>query len=74
MIERTLNKTLIEALQYQPAVVLLGARQVGKTTLALQLLDMHKAIYIDLEDYTERDGVMQNPKLFCADKLNISTG
>ncbi len=65
MIERTLTQTLIEALRHQPAVVLLGARQVGKTTLAQQLLSSHKAIYIDLEDYIERAGVMQNPKLFC---------
>ena len=65
MIKRTLTQTLIEALQSQPAVVLLGARQVGKTTLAQHLLTTHKAIYIDLEDYVEREGVMQNPKLFC---------
>lgn len=65
MIERSLTQDLIEALQHQPAVVLLGARQVGKTTLAQHLLTTHKAIYIDLEDYIEREGVMQNPKLFC---------
>lgn len=65
MIKRTLTQALIEALQSQPAVVLLGARQVGKTTLAQHLLSTHKALYIDLEDYVERDGVMQNPKLFC---------
>ncbi|MBK8451941.1 MAG: ATP-binding protein [Thiofilum sp.] len=65
MITRTLTQALLEALQYQPAVVLLGARQVGKTTLAQQLLTTHKALYVDLEDYIERAGVMQNPKLFC---------
>lgn len=65
MIKRSLTQDLIEALQHQPAVVLLGARQVGKTTLAQHLLTTHKAIYIDLEDYIEREGVMQNPRLFC---------
>lgn len=65
MIERTLMPHLLEALQHQPAVVLLGARQVGKTTLAHQLLSTHQVIYLDLEDYVQREGVMQNPKLFC---------
>ncbi len=65
MIKRQIRKTLDNALEEQPAVVLLGARQVGKTTLAQEVLHSRPAIYIDLEDYIERDGVMQNPKLFC---------
>lgn len=65
MIPRTLTYSLTEALKNEPAVVLLGARQVGKTTLAQNLLVTHKSIYIDLEDFIEREGVMQNPKLFC---------
>ena len=65
MIPRTIADSVIEALQHEPAVVLLGARQVGKTTLAQTLLTTYKAIYIDLEDFIEREGVMQNPRLFC---------
>lgn len=65
MIPRTITKLVTDALKHEPAVVLLGARQVGKTTLAQTLLSTHKAIYIDLEDFIEREGIMQNPKLFC---------
>lgn len=61
----SIRQALDNALEDQPAVVLLGARQVGKTTLAQEVLNSRPAIYIDLEDYIERDGVMQNPKLFC---------
>ena len=52
MIPRILANELIHALQHMPAVALLGPRQVGKTTLALELAEahIHKAIsYLDLE-------------------------
>lgn len=49
MIERILQKTLQEALLRQPAVVLLGPRQVGKTTLARQVSMGKPSIYLDLE-------------------------
>ncbi len=52
MIIRTLEKNLIGAINAVPVVALLGPRQVGKTTLALDLV--HKKIgkkihYMDLE-------------------------
>lgn len=37
MIERALKRTLVSDLQFYPAVAILGARQVGKTTLAREL-------------------------------------
>lgn len=49
MIIRLLQKTLQQTLLRQPAVVLLGPRQVGKTTLAHQISEGKKSIYIDLE-------------------------
>jgi predicted AAA+ superfamily ATPase len=49
MITRFLQKTLRETLLRQPAVVLLGPRQVGKTTLAHQVGDEKNSIYLDLE-------------------------
>jgi uncharacterized protein len=52
MIQRNLEKNLIAALQNMPAVALLGPRQVGKTTLALQIAEtslQKKASYLDLE-------------------------
>jgi len=51
MITRALQKNLINALQNMPVVALLGARQVGKTTLAFQVSDLveKETVYLDLE-------------------------
>ncbi len=52
MIHRHLINELINALQNMPAVALLGPRQVGKTTLALEIskANINKPIsYLDLE-------------------------
>ncbi len=52
MIKRNLEETLVKALQNMPVVVLLGARQVGKTTLALSIaaeLIQKESVYLDLE-------------------------
>ena len=43
-----------EALALQPAVALLGPRQVGKTTLARQIADSRPSIYLDLESPPDR--------------------
>src|SRR3546814_9800998 len=52
MISRNIQSQLLEALGQVPVVALLGPRQVGKTTLALQIteekLDKPTA-YLDLE-------------------------
>jgi uncharacterized protein len=50
---RQLISQVREELNASPAVVLLGPRQVGKTTLALQLTKERPSIYLDLE--SERD-------------------
>ena len=50
MIARRLLAQVHENLQRHPAVVLLGPRQVGKTTLALQLAEARDSVYLDLED------------------------
>ena len=52
MIKRNLEETLVKALQNMPVVVLLGARQVGKTALALCIaaeLIQKESVYLDLE-------------------------
>jgi predicted AAA+ superfamily ATPase len=52
MIFREIEKNLVEALSTMPVVVLLGPRQVGKTTLALELAEQFKdkkTSYLDLE-------------------------
>ena len=50
MIPRLFQPELAEMLTRFPAVALLGPRQVGKTTLALDLIEGNrKATYLDLE-------------------------
>ena len=51
MIKRNLETTLVKSLQNMPVVVLLGARQVGKTTLALGISEFvqKETVYLDLE-------------------------
>ena len=50
MLSRLVERQLRSALKEQPAVALLGPRQVGKTTLARSL----GGTYFDLELETER--------------------
>jgi uncharacterized protein len=52
MIHRTLEETVRRRLQDLPAAVLLGPRQVGKTTLARRIAASwpHGAVYLDLEN------------------------
>ena len=57
MIKRRLEEKIREALQQNPAVALLGPRQVGKTTLALRMMPGDKAVYIDLENDLDRQKV-----------------
>lgn len=56
MIRRNALATLSDRLQESPAVVLLGPRQVGKTTLALTLAETWPAgcTYLDLERPADR--------------------
>ena len=56
MIDRQILSTLSERLHEAPAVVLLGPRQVGKTTLALTLAERWPtgATYLDLERPADR--------------------
>jgi len=54
MIKRRLLPVLNDRLDESPGVVLLGPRQVGKTTLALELASSRNALYIDLESEQDR--------------------
>jgi len=73
MIPRRLQSRLIAALAELPAVALLGPRQVGKTTLALEVAGTRSAVYLDLESEADR-AKLTEPELYLAqhaDKLVI---
>ncbi len=63
MIERHTYNTLRKALSRQAAVVLVGPRQVGKTTLALDIAEKLDALYLDLEASADR-AKLSDPELF----------
>ncbi|MBI2269065.1 MAG: ATP-binding protein [Bacteroidetes bacterium] len=55
MIKRIHEQGLLESLRFQPATVILGPRQVGKTTLAKTIAKKlkKKCLYLDLENPTD---------------------
>lgn len=69
MINRLLSPQLSDAIAHSPAVALLGPRQVGKTTLALEVGRQYDAIYLDLESEQDRAKLAQ-PELYLADHLD----
>lgn len=54
MIDRRIHSQLEEMIGRYPAVVLLGPRQVGKTTLALNIGQSRPSLYLDLESPGDR--------------------
>lgn len=69
MIERLLSPLISSALGQFPAVALLGPRQVGKTTLAIELGEKLDAQYLDLE--SDQDLIkLEQPELYLADHLD----
>ncbi len=63
MIPRIIENKLNTALQRQAAVVLIGPRQVGKTTLAHAIGEKFDSLYLDLEDLSNQDKLSE-PVLF----------
>ena len=63
MIIRHARRTVREALGRQAAVALIGPRQVGKTTLALEIAAETDALYLDLETRADR-AKLADPALF----------
>ena len=63
MIPRIAARDVESALERQAAAALIGPRQVGKTTLALEIGRTRGALYLDLEDRADRDK-LADPALF----------
>ena len=60
MIHRRLTQEVESALDRQPAVAILGPRQVGKTTLALAIAARRDSVCLDLETAADR-GPLEEP-------------
>jgi len=63
MIARRHRKSVEDALESQAGVVLLGPRQVGKTTLAQDIAESRDAVYLDMERVADRQ-VLEEPDLY----------
>ena len=73
MIKRTSKDNLLSLLDLFPSVALLGPRQVGKTTLALEISTSGDCVYLDLESEADK-AKLADPELFLEgleDKLVI---
>ena len=68
MIGRRVEPRVAALLEESPAVALLGPRQVGKTTLALNVAAGRDAVYLDLESGADR-ARLADPELYFADHL-----
>lgn len=67
MIDRSLKCSLEQALEFQAAAVLLGPRQVGKTTLAQEIAESRDSVYLDMERTADRQ-VLDEPELYLDDQ------
>jgi predicted AAA+ superfamily ATPase len=57
VIKRRLEHTIEESLKRSPSVALMGPRQVGKTTIALNISDTTPSVYLDLESRIDLEKV-----------------
>ena len=69
MFSRQILPQLTQEIQNSPAVALLGPRQSGKTTLALEAAKNIPHIYLDLESERDRAKLAQ-PELYLSDHLD----
>lgn len=70
-IERGIATEIEGALEYQAAVALIGPRQVGKTTIAMQIGNRRDSLYLDLEDERDRQQLRQPHLLLEANKHRL---
>lgn len=77
-INRLLTKTILDSLSYFPISAILGPRQVGKSTLAKEILKEYKnSLYLDLEKPSDLSKLDQaelyleshKDKLVCLDEI-----
>jgi len=84
MIIRKLEKEIVENIDFFDVNAILGARQVGKTTLAKHILKNYQdVLYLDLERTShlnilrndpEKYLLMQSGKLICIDEIQLMPG
>ena len=67
LVERHLRSQVVEALHDTRVVVVLGARQVGKSTLVQSIAEReHSAAVMSLDDQATREAAANDPTGFVA--------
>ena len=69
MLKRRAGPEVASLLEQAPAVVLIGPRQVGKTTLALAIAENRDSVYLDLESESDRARLAE-PELYFSDHVD----
>lgn len=59
LLNRKIINKINEALESIPVTTVLGARQVGKSTLVRHILQRENSVYLDLESPTDCNGFVQ---------------
>ena len=67
MLDRWLNTRFEKLINQRPAVALIGARKVGKTTLAKLISERENCVYIDLQDPHDSQ-LLSDPKTYFSDR------
>jgi len=81
MIKRIIEKDIIRSIKEYPVTAIVGARQVGKTTLAKRIIqNFENGVYLDLERNShrillesdpEKYFLINNNKLICIDEIQL---
>ncbi len=66
MIPRNINDIILDALSFSPVVLLTGARQTGKSTLAKWIAEKKNMQYISMDDFTILEAAGKDPTGFLA--------
>ena len=63
MIKRNIYNQILESVQTKPVTLITGARQVGKSTIALEF-EKQGFSYVSLDNYREREMAKKDPDMF----------
>jgi len=84
IIQRTLSAKIESSIENSSVTAILGARQVGKTTLAKSIIALYKNVkYLDLEKNSDLElltneeqyfNLNKNTFLFCIDEIQLKPG
>jgi predicted AAA+ superfamily ATPase len=64
MIERTIKSKVLNSIKTRPVALITGARQVGKSTLCRELMNLMPFSYVTLDNLRERETAVKDPEFF----------